>query len=171
MQEKTQNIKLDNYRIVIIVLIVILTFVIGKSFIKTQNLVGQHLNDITKTLMTGADLLEQCETETDQKIALEIIYDSVKDSQEALETVVGKKNSLDAYSDKTDELVFHILCMRSEYQEKQLDLVIEEMKNIAQAISDSGIRKVVSRDGYLYSLDPKGVKEDLDEILGTCCQL
>ena len=165
------NKKLENYRILLIVIIVILLLLMGKSFIKTQNLVGQHLDDITKTIMTGTDLLEQCETEQDQKIVLELIYDAVSDSQEALEAVVGKKNSLYAYADKTDELAFHILCMRLEYQDEQLDLVIREMQNISQAISDSEIRKTVTRDGYLYTFDSSGVKEDLDEILAACRQL
>lgn len=163
--------KLENYRILLIVIIVILLLLMGKSFIKTQNLVGQHLDDITKTIMTGTDLLEQCETEQDQKIVLELIYDAVSDSQEALETVVGKKNNLYAYADKTDELAFHILCMRLEYQDEQLDLVIREMQNISQAISDSEIRKTVTRNGYLYTFDSSGVKEDLDEILAACRQL
>ena len=163
--------KLENYRILLIVLLVVSLFFWGRGAIKTQNLVGQHLDDITKTIMTGTDLLEQCETEQDQKFIVELIYDAVSDSQEALESVVGKKNSLYAYADKTDELAFHILCMRLEYQDEHLDLVIEEMQNISQAISDSEIRKTVTRDGYLYTFDSSGVKEDLDKILAACRQL
>ena len=170
-KEKDLNKKLEDYRILFVALIIVMLFFWGKGFIKTQNIVGQQLDNLTMSITQGAEFLTQCDSEQDQKMMLEMIYNSAKDASETIALIAGNSRFMSPYAQKTDDLAFHILCMRSEYQDEQLNLVIEEIQNIAEAISDSEIRKTVARDGYIYVLDSKGVKEDLDEILDACRQL
>ena len=170
-KEKDLNKRLEDYRILLVVLVVVMLFFWGKGFLKTQNLVGQQLNNLTISIQYGADFLAQCESEQDQKLMLEMIGRSVSDAAENLDLIAGNTRLLQPYAEKTDDLSFHILCMRVEYQDEQIDVVVEEVQKLAKAISDSEIRKTVAKDGYLYSWDSKNVKEDLDEILEACSDL
>lgn len=158
------KIKPETWRVLFVAVLIILVICVGRNQMCTESLVGKHLYTMTTDIYYAADLLEAAETELDQHLIWETLYNSLYSTSESLETVVKGQPFLKVYGEEMEELTFYILRLRSEYKDKDIAFVVEDLRRIADAIEETGIRDIVDEDIYSYVFDNAGVKDMLKEI-------
>lgn len=158
------KIKPETWRVLFVAALIILVICVGRNQMRTESLVGKHLYTMTTDIYYTADLLEMAETKADQRLIWETMYHSLNSTSESLERVVKGHPFLKVYGSEMEELTYYNLFALGEHRIEDMDLIVEDLRCIADAIEETGIRDIVDEDNYSYVFDTSGVKDMLKEI-------
>ena len=110
-------------KVIIPVIFIILLFLFIRSEAKIQGEVGREVNHIVSTVEETVDLLDATKSEESKAFILEMAYSSIKNSEEAIESLTKGSLILKGYD--LDDLSFYIL---TSYGEENIDLAHERIK-------------------------------------------
>lgn len=161
---RKDKLKPETLRVLFVIILIVLTFFIGRYQMRTQALVSSHLYTMTSDIYYTADLLELAETEADQRLIWETMFNSLYSTNESLAKVVKGHPFLKVYGEEMEALTYYNLFALSKYQAEDMDLIVEDLRCIADTIDKTSIRDIVDEDIYSYVFDTAGVKDMLKEI-------
>ena len=150
-------------KVMITILFIILIFMVFKIEDKIQAEVGREIKQIVSTVEMSADLLDSTKSEEAKIAILEMAYNSIKNSEEAIEALTKDSLLLSGYD--IDELSFYIL---TSYGEENIDIAHEKLNELNKFIHDTGIKKIIENKNYNYFFDSRDVKQMIKDINDYC---
>lgn len=153
--------KLDNYKLILILVVVIFTFIVVRQLGIIQKDVGNHLDNMFNDITNSAVMLEDADSNEEKEMILEYMSKGVREDNNSLKMIAEKSFLFKSYN--TNDLWRYVSSINS--SELTIDEKCQRVKDLSSLIEKTEISDILSNEGYIYIVDSKGCKDKLDDIL------
>lgn len=153
--------KLDNYKLILILVVVIFTFIVVRQLGIIQKDVGNHLDNMFNDITNSAVMLEDADSNEEKEMILEYMSKGVREDNNSLKMIAEKSFLFKSYN--TNDLWRYVSSINS--SGLTIDERCQRVKDLSSLIEKTEISDILSNEGYIYIVDSKGCKDKLDDIL------
>lgn len=153
--------KLDNYKLILILVVVIFTFIVVRQLGIIQKDVGNHLDNMFNDITNSAVMLEDADSNEEKEMILEYMSKGVREDNNSLKMIAEKSFLFKSYN--TNDLWRYVSSINS--SELTIDEKCQRVKDLSSLIEKTEISDILSNEGYIYIVDSKGCKDKIDDIL------
>lgn len=140
------------------IFVVAVIFVLGLLYI--DKIIGTNIGGAMNEIICAADNLQSLQTNEEKEAELNRLMKKLVHYHTEIRLVTSKFPYKGYY---IQELVFFLQDIRSELPTEEAAKIVVEM---ADYIEETGIIDIISKERYIYLLDPLGARTKLESILG-----
>lgn len=153
--------KLDNYKLILILIVVIFAFIVFRQLGIIQKDVGNHLDNMFNDVTNSAAMLEEADSNEEKEAILNYMTKDVRENNNSLKMIAEKSFLFKSYN--TNDLWRYVSSINS--SDLTIDEKCQRVKDLSSLIEKTEIGDILSDEGYIYVVDSKGCKDKLGEIL------